>query len=440
MGLKGFDYPALFYSKIFLLMSLGLVLLIPLLLEGFGVPKKWALVAGIVFCLNPSLILYEKFLPFAIILSATVCAYLGILYILDTLKTKDTGITTEFALLYAFVIGQLITLNVIPVQTILAVTIVVILLLSKKDTIKRITNDIRRDEINSFISYAVIALVILPFLPNMSYSLSDIPQIKPLLEGLGVSGKLASVEFFNPFKLWLIVTLITGVDMIGYILERTLGQRKGWILASIAGGFISSTATTQSLAQQSKESVSVNHLVAAAIISNLTSFFQIAILIGSISPPFLSKTVPSLLFLIISAGVATYYFLRRYKNQAKTHVALKPHSMFALVPALKFAVIFLVITIISKVSLSLFGTAGLLITSAFGALAGLDAVMINTATLAGNNVDYRTAVLTFILANAVNLAAKSVYSFVQGKKEFAIKFSASVLAMTLASLLGLFFV
>ena len=72
-------------------------------------------------------------------------------------------------------------------------------------------------------------------------------------------------------------------------------------------------------------------------------------------------------------------------------------------------------------------------------MVGLDAVMINTAQIAGNAIDFKLAILAFILANFVNLAAKVIYSFLQGKKEFAVKFSISMGVIILASLTGLFF-
>ncbi len=62
IGLKLFRDPSRFYFFTFFGMSLGLVILIPKILEGFGFSKRLAFWAGVIFCFNPSLILYENYL------------------------------------------------------------------------------------------------------------------------------------------------------------------------------------------------------------------------------------------------------------------------------------------------------------------------------------------------------------------------------------------
>ena len=120
--------------------------------------------------------------------------------------------------------------------------------------------------------------------------------------------------------------------------------------------------------------------------------------------------------------------------------AVKTHEIFNLGPALKFALLFLTITIVSKLALEFFGNSGFLLTTALGALAGLDAVMINTAQLAGKTIDARLGVIAFLLANAINLSAKSVYSFLQGNRSFAMQLTAGMVIIIITSLFGLFFV
>jgi uncharacterized membrane protein (DUF4010 family) len=387
--------------------------------------------------------LYTQTPLFAGLITAAFIILLMSFYVLDSKATGDFGITTELAILYSFVLGVLLSLAIFPIQIILAITIVLMLFLSRKEEIKNALADVKRTEIDAFISYAVIALVILPFLPNQTYSLSDIPGFINFFTNMGVNiQKLAAIEAFNPFKIWLIVALITGVDVVGYVLERTIGQKRGWILTSIAGGFISSTATTQSLAQESTQRRHIHHLLAAALLANLVSFFQIAILIGSVNAIFLIRLLPTLFFAIVAALGAVLYFMKVRESENVEHetMKIKTHEIFNIGPALKFALLFLVISIISKVSLVFFGDAVFLATTAIGSLVGLDAVMINTAELALQTIDIRLAIIAFILANAVNLYAKTIYSFIQGRRDFAIKFCVSVTVIVVASFLGLFFV
>lgn len=198
---------------------------------------------------------------FLIITSAFILLIVGF-YIMGSIFSKDNGVTTEIAAIFTYLIGVFISLEVLPIQLIIALTVVLIVILSLKDEIRILISGIQHHEINAFLGYFIIALVILPFLPNINYKLSDIPGLITILQAYGLSMQnFANIQVFNPFSLWRVVVIITGIEMAGYILERTIGQAKGWLLTSIAGGFVSSTSTTQALAQRSKQSINTNRLV-----------------------------------------------------------------------------------------------------------------------------------------------------------------------------------
>ena len=388
-------------------------------------------------------LLRQDFFSLFLTINITFMLLLLAYYVLGSILLKDNGITTEIAIIFAYLIGVFIALEVFPIQLILAMTVILILILSRKQEIRTIIAGIKASELNAFISYALIALVILPFLPNKPFYLADIPSLEMILSAYQISlGKLAAIEILNPFKLWLVVALITGVDIFGYVLEKTIGQKKGWLLTSIAGGFISSTATTQSLAQQSKKSGRINQLVAAAIFSNLASFFQLFILIASINGLFLAKSTLLILAIMGSSFLTGLAFLklksgRDQENLTETKEKLEKAEIFALNPALKFAFIFLLIRIATKTSLAFLGNSGFLAVSALASITGLDAVIINSSELAGTTINFKTGVIALILANAVNLVCKCIYSFSQGKKEFALKFSLSMGIIIASSFLGL---
>jgi uncharacterized membrane protein (DUF4010 family) len=382
---------------------------------------------------------YSLFLIVTITFMALLLAY----YIVGSFFTNDNGITTELAIIYSFLIGLFIALEVMPIQLILAITVVLILILSKKENIQTLIAGIKSSEFNAFVSYALIALVVLPFLPNVPYSLKDIPYLTNILAAYNLHlGNLATVEIFNPFNLWKIVAIITGVELFGYMLEKTFGQKKGWLLTSMAGGFISSTSTTQSIAQESKTSKNINLLVSAAFFANLASFFQHFILIASINTLFLAKNTVFILAIIISATALSVFYLRKKDPTAPTGLKevksqLSEDKIFSLSSALKFTFIFLLVKIFTKISLQIFGSSGFLITSTIAALTGIDAVTINASELAGNLISYQTGLITLVLANAVNLLSKSVYTFMSGNKQFALKFTIGSIIIILSSTVGI---
>jgi uncharacterized membrane protein (DUF4010 family) len=301
---------------------------------------------------------------------------------------------------------------------------------------------ISKNEVQSFVSYAIIALVALPVLPDYAYKVKDIPLVESLLSGLGVSmGQFDNLDLINPRKIWFVVVLITGIDVFGYILSRLVGDKSGFALTSFMAGFVSSTSATQSLALKSKTSRFGNHLVGAAILANLASFFQIFLLIGPLNPKWLMSIIPSVLVMIITAGFLAVYFFKKREPEAASEVTEEPKSanIFSLLPALKFAGLLIVIKIVTKICLILFGKSGFIISSVLASFAGIDAIMVNLADMAGNTITFKFAFVTFLIINATNLLSKSGYSYLQGDRRFALRFFGAMVIIIAASALGLMF-
>lgn len=363
-------------------------------------------------------------------------------YIFDSLQTKDYGFTTEVTLFFSYVIGILIAHDIFPSQLIIGMTVVLVLVLSQKERLRSYITLIKADELQSFIRYAVIALVILPLLPNVSYYLADIPYSTELLHALNLPASLLhSIELVNPFQLWLVVALITGIDIVGYILGRVFGHAKGWFLTSFVGGFISSTATTQSLAQQSKLNKNTYIFVVAAIAATLASFLEHAVLILPLNILLFMRILPILVLMALTSGLLIYYFNRKNKGIKQKYTAdtFRKKELFHLAPAIKFALLFVLIKFISALALQLFGDSGYFLALGFGAIPGMDAVLITIAQTAGKAITFPIALYAFIIANAVNILVKCLLAFTQGERKFAIQFSISAGIILFIGFLGVLF-
>jgi len=109
-------------------------------------------------------------------------------------------------------------------------------------------------------------------------------------------------------------------------------------------------------------------------------------------------------------------------------------------PALKFAGILIVVKIVTKVCLILFGQSGFVISSVIASFAGIDAIMVNLADMAGQTITFKFALFTFLMVNATNLLSKTVYSYLLGSRKFALKFMFSAILIMAASTIWLFFI
>lgn len=385
-------------------------------------------------------ILHAYYFHLFLLVTATFMVLVVAYYVTGSFLTKDNGMTTELAVLFSYLLGMFIGLEFFSIQIIIALAVILILIMSRKHNIKHFVTTIKRHELNGFISYAIIALVVLPFLPNQAYSLSDAPALVDILNSYGFTVQsILHVEVFNPYKIWLVVAIVTGVDVLGYVLKKAIGHRKGWGIASMVGGFVSSTATTVSLAQQSKKSETSDMFVAAAVLSNIASFVQIFILVAVFSSELLVASTSFIISIFGSGMVISLFFMYRSKKQNENLEAdtSGDGSIFSVVPAVTFAVIFVVVQIGSKLAHTIFGANGLFVTSAIAALAGVGAAVITISELVGSVVTIRTALWALVIVNTVNLLAKVGYSYVQGSRSFANKFAVSMVLIIVASLVGI---
>jgi uncharacterized membrane protein (DUF4010 family) len=363
-------------------------------------------------------------------------------YLAESYTSKDYGITSELSAFATFFIGLLVVIEIIPLQITVAIFVMLVFIMSLKSRTTQLMAGISKNEVQSFISYAIIALVALPVLPDTAYRLKDMPFLHGIMQGFNVDlGAFETMDLINPRKIWMVVVLITGIDVFGYILGRVVGNKSGFALTSFMAGFVSSTSATQSLAQRSKNASFVNHLVGAAVLANLASFLQIFLLVGPLNPRWLVSIAPSILLMIFVAGLIAVIFLKKKEPQeAKESGEQNTGNIFSLLPALKFAGILIVIKIVTKICLIVFGQSGFVISSVIASFAGIDAIMVNLADMAGHTITYKFAFITFLAINATNLLSKSVYSYLQGNRQFALRFLFSVLVIAFTGAIWLIFI
>lgn len=384
----------------------------------------------------------NNFSPLAMFLAGGFLLLLISYYIMSSITHHDLGITSELSVITTFIIGLLTVLDIIPLQIVVAIFVILMLILSLKSKTAILAAGITRTELQSFISYAIIALVVLPFLPDVAYKLKDIPVLSFILQNLNVDfGRFNTLDLINPRRIWMVVALITGIDVFGYILGRLVGNKKGFAFTSFIAGFVSSTSATQSLAQKSKGSGFLNSLVGAAILANMASFIQVFLLVGPLNPKWLISIAPSILIMILTAALISLFFLKKKETVKieKNEEVIKNGKIFSLMPALKFAGLLIIIKIATKICLILFGQSGFIISSVIASFAGLDAILVNLAEMAGQTITFKFAFATFLLVNATNLLSKTFYSYLQGSHKFAFKFLLSAVSIMAAGSIWILF-
>ena len=185
--------------------------------------------------------------------------------------SADPGTTTVAAILVCYGLGAAVWYGNDTLAIMLA--IITTVLLYFKTELHGITEKLSRRDLISILQFAVLTFIILPILPDKN------------------SGPY---EAINPYQIWLMVVLISGVSLAGYVALQFIGPRHSAVLG-LFGGLVSSTATTLVYARRS--AVSQNFVPLAAVVillANLTVLIRLTIVSTVASPSILPHLLPIL--------------------------------------------------------------------------------------------------------------------------------------------------
>lgn len=307
-------------------------------------------------------------------------------------KTLHMGATSEVAGLLTFFLGVLVYYGEVNLAVVLAIIVTTILYL--RSLLHKLAKKITAEEFRDTLIFAVIAFVILPFLPNQGYG--------PL-------------EIFNPYLVWLMVVFISGISFAGYILMRWFGER-GIALAGILGGLVSSTAVTTSFAQRSSRQKKIQlALVLGVILANALMFVRIFVEVFVLNKDLLSLLLLPLSILLFISLIFSY-FLWQKASKIKGKIILK--SPFTLMPALKFGAIFALVLALVKIADVYLSTKGVYIVSLLSGIADVDAITVSLSQLARDSLTLEVASKGILLAALTNIAVKGGIAYWFGGKQF----------------------
>lgn len=324
----------------------------------------------------------------------SVVSFIAISYYMTSSK-GDIGGTTEFSALIAFLLGALIFLGYIELS--LMITVVSMVLLSSKGKLQTIIGEITEEEMYALIRFVVLALLILPFLPD---------------EGIGPFGVVNLQEIG-----WIII-LTSGLGFLGYLLIKFLGHDRGILLTGIVGGLVSSTMVTWIFAKKSKDAPALSSHCATAILA-ASSIMIIRVLVWVFI--FNTDLAPSLYLpvgLIFGAGIgATLLFYFRQNRNIAVDTRLPQGKPLNMRSALTFGVIYTLVILLVSYTNKYFGQSGMYISSVIAGLTDIDAITISVSKLAGDTLSINIAQNAIILATISNTLIKIGISLWAGSAE-----------------------
>jgi uncharacterized membrane protein (DUF4010 family) len=291
-----------------------------------------------------------------------------------------------------------------------------------KSTLHSLVKRMGAEDVRAVFRFALITLVILPVLPRES---------------------MGPYKAFNFFEIWLMVVLIVGISLGGYVLLKLFGSKAGTILGGILGGIISSTATSVSFARRTRQMPELAAM-AAAVIMLATAIADLrlvglAIAVDSQHASIIAWPLMTLFGAMILITLVAFAFGVKGSQTGPTQIEAhgNPAEMR---PAIIFAILYAVITFAVIVGQEHFKSKGLYPIASISGLTDLDALTLSTARLCSQGkVDPDTTWRVIVVATLSNLAFKGGAVAFLGTRALAWRVSLLFGLSALAGLALLFF-
>ena len=335
-------------------------------------------------------------------------------YLADPATTaEDSGTTTVVAAVLVYVLGAL---NLHGERTLaVALGIGTTALLYFKTELEGVATRLTPTDIRSMLQFGAISAIVLPLLPDQGY---------------GPYGVL------NPFHIWLMVVLISGVSLAGYVAWRLTLEGKGLLLTGLLGGVISSTATTFAYARHARDATQTPSASLVVIqLANVAKLMRVFLLALVIAPRVLPLLLLTLLPAMVTSAPALWWHFSR-ADGAKGEDTDRLQNPTQLGTALLFAAFYALVLLAAAWLSEVVGSGGLFALSFVAGLTDVDAITLSSARLAEQgNISLAESATAITLAVAANMLFKAAVSVVVGGRIFG-RLVAIAFALPLASIAG----
>jgi uncharacterized membrane protein (DUF4010 family) len=304
-----------------------------------------------------------------------------------TARQGEFGITTEMSAVLAFLLGFLCVSGHVLTAAGLAVASGAVLAL--KDWLHRFADTIEPADVEATLKFAIVSIIILPLVPNRDFGPPPLDVI-------------------NPYKIWLMVVLISGLNFASYLLVKIVGAEHGIGLTGLLGGLVSSTAVTLGFAQRSREEpAQVTPLGLGILVAWTVMFARVIVLVAAIHRGLIVPVAIAMAAFGVPS-LAICWILWRRERSAQTATVKAGENPFELGTAIRFGLIFGAITFAARAAQVYFGDKGLYLAGAIAGLTDVDAISLSMAQLARTDAGATVAAIrTIVIAVASNTVFKA---------------------------------
>ena len=298
---------------------------------------------------------------------------------------RRMGATSEVTALLTYVTGALTLLA--DIKLAMALGVINTILLSEKAALESVVERLDKAEFLAMLRFLLVTFIIYPVLPDQDFSAFHL----------------------NPARIWRVVILVSSLGFAGYFLVKKFGGRVGLWVSGLMGGIVSSTAVSIAAGRiaQSQPERSTEALQATLLASGVM-YLRVLALLAFFNAALARALAWQLGALAVVGLLLALSTLRRHAHDSQPNehpTALQ--NPFEIRPALVFAALFVMLTVLTAYAKTNFGSAGVLSLACFSGLVDVDPFILSLAQGAQTSVHLAAQVIVVALMS--NTLIKGFY-------------------------------
>ncbi len=302
-------------------------------------------------------------------------------------RPESLGLTTELAAVAVCLLGAMVMLGHRDLA--IGLGVVTAAVLAYKQPLHGLVAKLGWDDVYAGVRLLIATFIILPLLPDRA---------------------LDPWDALNPYKLWLLVILISSLSLVGYVATRWLGAGRGTAVTGLTGGLVSSTAVTLSFARRGRNEPAASAALACGILLAWAIMFaRVLVMVLAVNTDLLGPLlVPCTAMGLVAVTLAWLNYrssIEPTQGQA-TAREVPLQNPFSLTAAIKFAILFAAVLLLVKVVQLYFPGEGVYIVAALAGLTDVDAITLSMAEFARTN-DVGAAATAVVIAALSNTLVKA---------------------------------
>ncbi len=325
----------------------------------------------------------------------------------------NAGLMVPLCNVQAYLVGAVAL--AFPAWMAVGVTVASVLFFTGRERLHDLARKVEMSEIVTAAQFLILTGLVLPLLPDQP---------------------VTTLTHITPKQAWLALLAVCSVSYASYLVQRVLAPAAGDIWMALLGGLYSSTATTVVLARRAKSDPGLVPQARAGItLATSVMYLRVLIVVSVFNLELAKELAPALASLGVVGlvtGTIQYLSAAPARKSPEDRAPTPQRNPLELVTAAIFAVLFLIITLVSTWVGSEFGRSGILVLAALVGIADIDPFVLNLAQGGVADLSLSLAAAAILVSTASNNMLKASYA--AGFAGFRIAFPALASLTTLAAL------